>query len=297
MLRAPSSLLVLNLLIAAACANDPVAPPEDMDTAAFGPEASDADIMAYLHEAEMSQTTTDALPTHFPDMTRERAYAIQRLRLEHREQSSRRVGWKIGWSRVPSPDELDALDPVVGHVMEDRVFAESEPLSTRYFVDGSSGAEAEVVFYLNKDLPGPESVARTSADAVEAVGAAMEFVSGRLAQPHSREHAVADNVYGAGVVLGSERFALGEVDLKAEIGKVEVNGEIQAEGPATSIMGKDPFEALVWIANELPKRGWHLRAGDFVVTGTVCAPPPVTAGDHARVSFTTLGSVEVDFVN
>jgi 2-keto-4-pentenoate hydratase len=250
--------------------------------------------MEHLYQAEMEQEATDALTTHFPELSRERAYAIQKLRLEHREQSSRRVGWKIGWSRQANPE--DELDPVVGHIMEDRVFAEDEPLSTRYFTEGSTGAEAEVVFYLNRDLPGPEVSAEEVADAVEAVGVAMEFVSGRLTQPHTREHAIADNVYGAGVVLGAERFPLDEVDLTAEIGRVEVNGEVAAEGPATSIMGEDPFAALVWIANELPKRGWHLEAGDFVVTGTVLAPPPVEAGDSARVVFTNLGSVSADFV-
>lgn len=289
------TLLTSVLLVGVACTTENTAPDETNTTAALSASSTDAEIMQYLYEAEMAQTATDALTTHFPDMTRERGYAIQQLRLAHREQSSRRVGWKIGWSRVASPDELDALDPVLGHVMEDRVYPEGEPLSTRYFVGGSAGAEAEVVFYLSKDLPGPEVSREDVADAVESVGVAMEFVSSRLTQPHSRENAIADNVYGAGVVLGSQRFALDEVDLASEIGHVEVNGTIEQEGPATSIMGKDPFEALVWIANELPKRGFYLHAGDFVVTGTVCVPPPVKAGDTARVVFTTLGSVTVDF--
>ncbi len=96
------------------------------------------------------------------------------------------------------------------------------------------------------------------------------------------------------IMLGVLKLA--EVDFSNELGQVEVNGTVVEEGPATSIMGTDPFEALVWIANELPKRGWHLRAGDFVVTGTVCVPPPVKAGDSARVIFTNLGSVSVGFV-
>ena len=202
---------VLCLLTWMACATDTeeVAPADSSpaeERASLSPSSSDAEIMEHLYRAELEQKTTDALTSHFPEMTRDRAYAIQKLRLAHREQSSRRVGWKIGWSRLANPD--DELDPVVGHVMEDRLFPEGEPLSTRYFVEGTTGAEAEVVFYLNKDLPGPEVSAEQVADAVEAVGVAMEFVSGRLTQPHEREHAVADNVYGAGVVLGAQRFEL-----------------------------------------------------------------------------------------
>jgi len=287
-------LVVVSLLAFAACASEPVVEAPESETRAIGPDATDAEIMEHLYEAELEQTATDALTTHFPDLTRERAYAIQKLRLTHREQTSRRIGWKIGWSRQAEPDEV--LDPVVGHVMEDRLFPEDEPLSTQHFVNGSTGAEAEVVFYINKDLPGPMVSAEDVAAAVESVGAAMEFVSGRLTMPHEREHAIADNVYGAGVVLGDERFQLDDVDFAAETGQVEVNGEIIEQGPATSIMGSDPFAALVWIANELPKWGMQLRAGDFVVTGTVCVPPPVKAGDHARVIFTNLGTVSVDFV-
>ena len=296
-------LTVLCLLTWMACATDTendteeAAPGESSPAAediSLSPSSTDAEIMKHLYQAELEQKATDALTSYFPEMTRDRAYAIQKLRLAHREQSSRRVGWKIGWSRLANPE--DELDPVVGHIMEDRLFPEGEPLSTRYFVEGTTGAEAEIVFYLNKDLPGPEVSAEEVAEAVEAVGVAMEFVSGRLTQPHKREHAVADNVYGAGVVLGAKRFQLDEVDLSGEVGQVEVNATIVEEGPATSIMGKDPFAALVWIANELPKRGMQLHAGDFVVTGTVCVPPPVKAGDSARVIFTNLGSVSVDFV-
>ncbi len=293
-------LTVLCLLSWMACAteSEEVAPGESSpaaDSASLSPSSGDAEIMEYLYRAELEQKATDALTSHFPEMTRDRAYAIQKLRLAHREQSSRRVGWKIGWSRLANPE--DELDPIVGHIMEDRLFPEGEPLSTRYFVEGTTGAEAEVVFYLNQDLPGPEVSAEELAVSVEAVGVAMEFVSGRLTQPHEREHAVADNVYGAGVVLGAERFQLDQVDFSGELGQVEVNGTVVEEGPATSIMGKDPFEALLWIANELPKRGMPLQAGDFVVTGTVCVPPRVKAGDSARVVFTNLGSVSVEFVD
>lgn len=60
---------------------------------------------------------------------------------------------------------------------------------------------------------------------------------------------------------------------------------------------EDPLAALVWAANELPKWGMHLKAGEFVLSGTVCPPLPVRAGDSAIVSFTSLGSVSAAFVD
>jgi len=214
-----SILLSVTWMLGAGCASEESTPVEDSstDTASeLSRSATNEQIMEHLYEAEVAQEATDALAKHFPDMSRERAYAIQKLRLEHREQSSERAGWKIGWSRVSGPE--DELDPVTGHIMEDHVFPDDEPVSTRHFVDASSGAEAEVVFYLNQDLPGPEVSREEVADAVEGVGVAMEFVSSRLAQPHTRAHAIADDVYSEGVVLGKERFELDEIDFTEEVG-------------------------------------------------------------------------------
>ena len=65
---------------------------------------------------------------------------------------------------------------------------------------------------------------------------------------------------------------------------------------ATRIMGRDPIEGLVWAANELPKYSMHLEAGQFIVSGTVCPPLPVSAGDRASVAFTAMGSLNATLV-
>ena len=256
--------------------------------------ASDRDIARHMQSAQEAQRKTDALARHFPDLSRERAYAIQRLRLETGRQTARHVGWKLGWTRLAAPDE--ALDPIVGHYFEERVFPEGTPVSTRFFTEGVSNAEPEIVFYLKEDLPGPQVTRDDVVAAIDSVGIAMEFVNWRAAEPNTREHAIADNGIASGVVLGEDRYSLADVDLAELVGSVVVNGEQSSEGSASSIMGEDPLAALVWAANELPKWGMHLKAGDFVLSGTVCVPLPVTAGDSATVSFTHLGSVSADFV-
>ena len=261
---------------------------------AISETASDREIAEHMLGAQAAQRKTDGLARYFPAMSRDRAYAIQRLRLEEGSKNAEHVGWKLGWTRLAEPG--DALDPIVGHYFDDRVFAEGAPVSTRYFTEGVSNAEPEIVFYLKEDLPGPVVTREEVIAAIDTVGIAMEFVNWRAAEPNTREHAIADNGIASGVVLGSGRFAFEEVDLAQEIGSVVVNGEQSSEGSASSIMGEDPLAALVWAANELPKWGMQLSAGDFVLSGTVCVPLPVTAGDSATVSFTSLGSVSADFV-
>ena len=258
------------------------------------PQSTNVEIMRHLYQHELNQTQTDALAVNFADMSRERAYAIQRGRLEEHSKTDTHVGWKLGWTRLAAPD--DVLDPIVGHYMSRRVYAEGDDVSTRHFTAGTASAEPEIVFYLNKDLPGPNVSRQDVIDAIDSVGIAMEFVNFRVTEPNTREHAIADNGIAAGVVLGEARFTLDEIEFANVFGTVTVNDTETNTGPATSIMGVDPVAGLVWAANELPKWGMHLKAGDFVVSGTVCVPLPVSAGDSAEIAFSDLGSLQVDFV-
>jgi 2-keto-4-pentenoate hydratase len=257
------------------------------------PDSGDAEIVAHMMQHEQNQTQTAALAINFPDLTREHAYAIQRLRLEQTSVAEPHVGWKLGWTRLSEPGAL--LDPIVGHYVESRVYSQGESVSTRFFTSGTASAEPEIVFYLGKDLPGPVVTIEQLIDAIESVGIAMEFVNWRALEPRTREHAIADNGIAAGVVLANSRFKLSELDFSRIEGNVTVNGAISNSGHATSIMGEDPLAGLLWAANELPKYGMYLKAGQFVVSGTVCVPLPVSAGDNARISFTGMGSLDVEF--
>ena len=278
--------IILVAFAGAVCAQDADSPPP------LHAGSSDREIMEHMFWHELNQTQTTALADHFPDISRERAYAIQRLRLEEKGAGQPRAGWKLAWTRK-TPDQ--ALDPALGHYLADRVYREGQPVSARHFPGGTSAAEPEIVFYLDKDLPGPVVSREAVIDAVESVGIAMEFVGWRALGPQTREHAIVDNGIAVAVLLADDRFPLEAVDFTQEVGSVTVAGETNS-GPATSIMGEDPLAALVWAANELPKYGMHLQAGDFVVSGTVCVPLSVGAGDQATISFTNLGSLDAEFV-
>ncbi len=262
--------------------------------AALTTDSSDREIMQHLYQHEMNQTQTAALAEQFPDMTRERAYTIQKSRLAEHTKTDQHVGWKLGWTRYTGPEE--PLDPIMGHYLSQRVYTEGKPVSTRFFTAGTANAEPEIVFYLKKDLRGPVVTRAQVIDAIDSVGIAMEFVNWRVTEPRSRAHAIADNGIAAGVVLGEQRFSVDELDFESIEGRVTVNGEQTNSGKATSIMNEDPVAGIVWAANELPKRGMYLKAGQFIVSGTVCVPLPVSAGDSAEIEFTGMGSLQVEFV-
>ena len=98
-----------------------------------------------------------------------------------------------------------------------------------------------------------------------------------------------------GIILGDTRVPLEEMDFTKETATVEIDGEERASALATMNMGVDPLEALTWLANELTTYSdEYLRAGDVVITGTVFPPPRMGAGSKAVMSYTTLGTIEVE---
>lgn len=284
-MRIPITALVMSMSVLAAAQEMPA----PIDAA-----ATDREIMEHMYRHEINQTQTVALATYFPDISRERAYAIQKLRLDDKSREHDRSGWKLAWTRMPDDG---TLDPAFGHYLADRVFPAGSPVSTRYFTAGTAMAEPEIVFYFSKDLVGPEISRQEVIEAIDSVGIAMEFVNWRALEPRTREHAIVDNGIAAGVVLGEARYDLADVDFTRETGTVAVNDGKPSSGPATVIMGEDPLAAVVWAANELTRYGMHFKAGEFVVSGSVCIPLPVVAGDTATISFTNLGSLEVSFVD
>jgi 2-keto-4-pentenoate hydratase len=269
------------------------------DVSTLTPESTDEEIMQHMLWVMENQTTSSELTKNFPDLDRARAYNIQRLRLEHREQTAERVGWKIGWSNQPDPNV--AIDPVFGHIMAPDVLEPGSELSLDRLIDGDTGIEAEVVFWLDKDLPGPTVTREDVIDATAEVAAAIEIIKPRviahgsdaLDWPNRHNHGIVDNVWHTAVMLSPNRVSLDEVDLAAETVTVAVNDETVGEGRFSWTMGRDPIEAVVWLANEMLDYGYQLSAGDFIITGSVLYRDSVLPGDTAVLSYSSLGTMEI----
>jgi 2-keto-4-pentenoate hydratase len=246
-----------------------------------------------------NQTTSTELTRHFPDLERERAYNIQRLRLEHREQTEDRVGWKIGWSNQPDPNV--AIDPAFGHVMASNLLEPGVEVPFDRLINGKTGVEAEVVFWLDKDLPGPTVTREDVIDATAEVAAAIELIEPRVAAygsealdwPNRHNHGIVDNIWHIGVMFGPIRVSLDEIDFTTETVTVAVNDEPVLEGRMSWTMGRDPIEGVVWIANEMLKYGYQLSAGDFVITGSVVYKASVLPGSTAILTYSSLGTMQM----
>ena len=280
------------------------------DVSTLTPEATDEDIMQHMLWVMDNQTTSTELTQHFPEIDRARAYDIQRLRLEHREQTEARAGWKIGWSNQPDPRV--AIDPAFGHIMASNVLELGREVSLDHLINGKTGLEAEVVFWLDKDLPGPTVTREDVIEATAEVAGTVELIAPRVAAysseslaipaggeepisdwPNRHNHGIIDNVWHIGVIFGSNRVGVDEVDFVNERVSLAVNDETIVEGRFSWTMGRDPIQGVVWLANELLKYGHQLNAGDFVITGSVAYTESVFPGDRATLKYSSLGTIDM----
>ena len=75
---------------------------------------------------------------------------------------------------------------------------------------------------------------------------------------------------------------------------VMLNGEVATEGSGAAVLG-DPLAVMAWLADELPRFGHRLKAGDMVTTGVTTGVFEAVAGDSLEAVSEGVGSVDLRF--
>ena len=81
---------------------------------------------------------------------------------------------------------------------------------------------------------------------------------------------------------------------KSIVGRALVNGAEIGQGTGADVLGH-PHHALAWLANHLASDGNALRAGEFVLTGSLVKTVWLNAGDQVMMELSELGSVGATF--
>ncbi len=265
-------------------------------TAQLAADASLDAIAEHLLIARKNAGVTRALAIHFPKIKRARAYEIQMALLAKMEaQGERLVGWKMGGTKISEPGT--GLDPVFGFMLASDEIKSGSKLKSNQFAASTPIVEAEVCFWLKRDLPGAKISREQLKSAIGGVGGASELISVRLRDAQGGIKAgvdlgIADGLSHGGFILPEKQFQLDEVDFATEIGRVIINGEEKATGGAKQMMNGKPLEAVLALANLLPKHGRHLRAGDIVIIGSMLESPPATSGDQVEIDFSSFGTLK-----
>ena len=252
---------------------------------------------ALFAQAWLDGTTIDAFPDNLAPRDLAEATAIQDAMAARIGEDI--VGWKIG-GKPGGP---------MGRIFASTSFADGATLPRARYERNIM--ECEVGFRLKRDLPprerpyGQEEVAAAAdlALSIELVGSrranAVERAAAALAAgtpfPESEAELlviIADNAANLGLVNGPvvedwQHRSLLDITVDLSFDGGESRPLLPKEARA------EPFDVLLWAANELSRRGIGLKAGHIVTPGSVTVPEPLPRGATAVAVFEDLGRITV----
>jgi len=206
-------------------------------------------------------------------------------------------GHKIGCTTAVMQKFLNIGQPAAGGIFAPTCHRRSGTFAAAHH--HRLGVECEIAVTLARDLgPGDGPfTARGLTDALAAAMAAIEVVDDRyddyatLGAPTL----IADDFFNAGAVLGEPIPASALSDLSGVHGVMRINGEAVGDGDGADIMGA-PLNALAWLATFRASLGFGLRAGEYVLLGSLVETHWVSPGDRIDIEVSGLGVAEAVIV-
>ncbi len=216
------------------------------------------------------------------DMSVKKAYDLQDSFAKFQSERLGKVsGYKVAYASKSSQQKWNILEPAAGPL-----FAQQEKLADETINKDDFfffHIETEVAFVMKKSIDKPISTLTELADYVGSVHVGLDIPDNRFAGKTK----VCDIVMsGAGAhfyAIGPGK-ALADVNFKNMKVTLQRNGKVVYEGPASAVMG-DPRQSVIWLANNLLKRGKKLHAGQVVLSGAVGAAY-CAKGDEAKGNYT-----------
>lgn len=207
------------------------------------------------------------------------------------------AGYKIGCTSPEAQKLLGSPGPFPGRVFAPVLLESPAKVAAKAF--HRLGIEPEFAFTMARDLPARAAryTREEAADAVAALHGAIELIDSRWTDwlKVGVASIVADNGANGGLVLGPPVTDWRGIDLAKAKAVLRFDDKLIAQGTGAAVLG-NPLEALAWLANHLSARGYGLKAGDAVTTGTVANVHFADPGMHVTADFGPIGMVELRFV-
>tara|TARA_R110002049_G_scaffold10127_3_gene50372 strand:+ start:74849 stop:75655 length:807 start_codon:yes stop_codon:yes gene_type:complete len=253
-----------------------------------------------LFHAEATGQQCGLISLAHPQMTLDDAYAIQAaLVAQKTAQGLRQIGWKIGLTSRAMQQALNITTPDSGVLLSDMLFAPGDTVPLRRFIQPR--IEAEIAFVMGSDLAGADVTRDQVITATAHVCPALEILDTRVmrADPATGTariiyDTVADNAANAGIVLGRQRHAIADVDLRWIGAVVKRDGVVEETGLGAGVLD-DPVMGVVWLAQRLAAYGAGLAAGDIVLSGSFIHPLEAPPGSLFDADFGNFGRISLNF--
>ncbi len=192
----------------------------------------------------------------------------------------RPVGWKVGLSSKAAQQRFEVSGPCFGRLFADMEIENGGTVAAGRFP--RARIEAEIAF-------------RIGASGASQVLPAIEILHSRIPGGPARVgELIADNLSGAGFVLGAPVLFERSFDFKGCSATVSRSGSPACVGVGRAVLG-NPLYALEWLTKELAQRGRVLAVGETVLSGSLITPLDVREGDEIEARLDGLGAVSVRF--
>jgi 2-keto-4-pentenoate hydratase len=254
---------------------------------------------AHLCAARLHHMPLGHLPGELEPRDEADAYAIQDALHPCLTSAGRGsvVGYKIGCTTRVMQQYLGIHNPCAGAIFASSVRQQHGQFPHADFI--RVGVECEIAVRLADDVDATQApVDRFAvARALDACMAAIEIVEDRYVDYSAlgAPTLIADDFFGAGCVLGQ---AVPDFDpglLAGSHATMRIDDRQVGSGLGTDILG-EPLDALVWLANNLARRGQQLHAGEFVLLGSLVQTQWVAAGQSVVIDNDRLGTARADFL-
>jgi 2-keto-4-pentenoate hydratase len=247
---------------------------------------------ALLVQCRRNRSLLERLPPTCRPESIDDAYAIQD---KFARQWGETSGFKIGCASRESQALVGVHAPFAGHIFATACWMSSAQITARDFQ--MVGVEAEFAFLIGSDLqPRLSSYAREEVvNAIAGVQPIIEICDTRLADWKAAgvEHVVADNAFHGGLVFGTVAHDWRTLDLADHEVTLSIDGTVRGRGTGKLVLGH-PVDALLWLVNDLSRRGATLKAGHIVAAGTCTGLHFAEAGSNVSADFGSLGCVQLD---
>jgi len=247
----------------------------------------------HLLAARQHHTQLDELPDYCRPSNTEEGYVAQ---AELSALIGTPVGWKVACTNEAAMQRMGTDSPFAGPLFADMLHESPSRLPATAFHNRI--VEGEFAFRFGRDLPPrPNEYSREEVeDAVESLHPAIEIADSRYRESLAVgiPSLLADGALTGAFVSGPGVRDWRGLDLSSWPVRMRADGEVVGEGTGADALGH-PILSLAWFVNCWSRRGWVLRAGELVTTGSCTGNYRAQPGQVMSADFSDLGCVEVAF--
>ena len=252
----------------------------------------------FLASLRADQRQVEAIAVELRPADLNSAYQVQdalvdRLLDRH---GGQRIGYKIACTNPMVQQELNIAGPLFGQLLS--FSTQHSPATLRADDFLVRVVEVEFAFRMGADaVPTATPYTRESiAPLIDVALPGIELVSHRFVDwtQVGAPSVAADNAIHAAWIYGAPFAGWRDLDLAQQEVSLTVNGQRIRQGQGAQVLGH-PLNVVAWLANELPKHGKLLRAGDYITTGVATEVYLAAAGDQMQADFGVIGRVELMF--